>query len=160
MNRFYPMYSGALVSITVALLAFGGTSAYAAKNYYKWVDENGVTHYSERKPHDRDAERISVATGRSAAPEASEASSNANSNAGNAASKASQGETPNTAVAANDAVDTKDPERCAAARQNLKVLQENARVRLKAEDGSFRFLDENEKAEKAREAQDAINEAC
>ena len=31
-----------------------------AARTYKWVDENGVTHYSQTKPHDRKAQELTV----------------------------------------------------------------------------------------------------
>lgn len=134
--------------LSVILLA-GLTSvpATAAKDYYKWTDDEGVTHYSARRPHDKDAEVIRVSTGERVSVPASSSS---------AASGANSGSTQTSSTAEN----MKDPERCEAARENLDVLRNNAKVRMRDENGDIHYLSEDEKAEKSREFQQAIDEAC
>lgn len=47
-----------------------------AARTFKWVDENGITHYSETRPSDRKAEELSLRSrSRSAAPEGEDCSS-------------------------------------------------------------------------------------
>ena len=53
----------------------------------------------------------------------------------------------------------KSPERCAIARQNLKSISENARVRIK-ENGEFRYLNEKEVNAKRQEARQTVKEDC
>lgn len=48
--------------LAFAVLAIAVDEVQAAR-YYKWVDENGVTHYGNRAPDDREAETINVRTG-------------------------------------------------------------------------------------------------
>ncbi|MGQ9425497.1 DUF4124 domain-containing protein [Gilvimarinus sp. F26214L] len=123
----------------------------AAKNYYKWTDEDGVTHYSARKPHDQSADVVSVATGRPAPASDSQAPS---------PDKARNDEPAGNNRAQSESGNLKDPERCEAARNNLEVLRNNAKVRMKDENGEIHYLSEEEKAEKSREFQQAVDESC
>ena len=130
-------------------LGFVTSPVMAAKSYYKWVDENGVTHYTARKPYDKDAEAISVSTGqpRDADGQPIRLEDEATGPGGQQS-------------AASDPDANKDPERCKIAQSNLKVINENARIREKTDDGSFRFLSEEEKATRKKAAEQAISESC
>lgn len=132
--------------------------AQAAKDYYKWTDENGVTHYSARKPYNRDAEVVSVATGQStpvqAAPSEGEDSTAGTGNAGTDGSSGS----PSPGQSQEQTL--KDPERCKAARSNLEVLRTNAKVRMQSENGEIHHLSEEEKEKKVQEFQQAVEESC
>lgn len=135
-----------------AILAAGliSVAAVAAEDYYKWTDDEGVTHYSARKPHNREAEAISIRTGeRSTVPTGSSSGEKQPSQRPAATENT---ETDNTKLV--------DPERCKVARSNLDVLRNNAKVRMKDENGEIHYLNEEEKAEKAREFQQAIDESC
>lgn len=53
-----------ILHLCVAILAtlFISSNIATASEFYKWTDEKGVTHYSERKPVDQQAETISTKT--------------------------------------------------------------------------------------------------
>ena len=51
--------------MTFVLLALGATQAQPS-DIYKWVDENGVTHYGQRPPQAQDAEKVGVTTSKRA----------------------------------------------------------------------------------------------
>ncbi|MCW8196114.1 DUF4124 domain-containing protein [Proteobacteria bacterium 005FR1] len=138
-----------MVLILSAILAAGMPLANAATNYYKWTDEKGVTHYSARKPHDREAEVIRVSSGQTV-PAAAESKSQSAAKTVQAPRGGSTGPADNL----------KDPERCETARNNLETLRANARVRMKGEDGEIRYLSEEEKAEKTQEFEQAVAESC
>jgi hypothetical protein len=125
------------------------SSAFAAKNYYRWVDENGVTHYTARKPYNVDSEAISVTSGlpRDESGQQIQLEDEEPS---------AENESQATAASA----DNKDPERCEVAKSNLKILNESARVREKDPDGNFRYLSEEEKNERKKIAEQAIAESC
>jgi len=141
------------VIILTALASVVSVSAYAAKNYYKWVDENGVTHYTARKPHDVNAEVISVTTGLPRDDSGQPVQIEDEPAAG-----AAGGEQTETAASAP--ADNKDPERCAAAQNNLQIISENNRIRERQEDGSTRFLTPEEIQQRKDLAQRAIDESC
>lgn len=138
-------------TLLVATITAGIMSlpAFAAKNYYKWTDKEGVTHYTARKPHNTEVEAISVSTGlpRDSSGQPIQVEDEA---------PASAAETQ----AAADPEANKDPERCEAATKNLKIINENARIRERTEDGSTRFLTQEEIKQRKEQAQQAIDESC
>ncbi len=140
--------------LTVALLAgLISSSVWAAKNYYKWVDEDGVTHYTTRKPLNVEAEVISVSTGLPRDDSGQEVKVD-----DEPASTGTSSTQTKTAAAAP--VDDKDPERCEAAQKNLKIINENARIRERQEDGTTRFLTPEEIDQRKKQAEKAIEESC
>ncbi len=135
--------------ILICLLAGITSYGFAGKSsFYKWTDENGVTHYSEYKPRDQVTEKVDIRTGQSSpADEPNEPSSAQDSDN----------------LAQNDEVDgdLKDPERCEAARKNLETLNGFTRVRTKDPDtGEIRYLTEEEKNQRRQQSQKAIDESC
>ena len=69
-----------------ALVALAGASAFAA-TVYKWVDENGVTHYSDQ-PH-QDAKKVEVSSAQTYESKGVARASSAGSSPSNAANAAS-----------------------------------------------------------------------
>ncbi len=148
MTKIRPVLLATLmVGLSLSLLSI---SASAAKSYYKWVDENGVTHYSARKPHDKESEVISVSTGLPRDSSGQPIQIDGGPENGNQQA-AAEDEDPEA---------NKDPERCEAAKKNLEIINQNARIREKTEDGSFRILTPDEKNERKATAQQIIDEAC
>lgn len=151
-RKVKPMRPALLISLMVAASCAASWAA-AATNYYKWTDEQGVTHYTARKPHNRDAEIISISTGVSTPVPAGSST----------ASEAATAGTQRPAAPAKStqvSTDLKDPERCEAARKGVDVLRNNAKVRTRGDDGEVHYLTEEEKAEKMGEFEQAIREAC
>jgi len=140
-------------TLAIALISIVGVpSSMAAKNYYKWTDDDGVTHYSAQKPHNKESEKISVSTGLPTAT----------STDGNKIEAKTTASKPAPAIPEKkrEYVQTKDPERCTAATERLKTLTDYARVRVIDENGEARILSKEEKAEKTAEAEKAIEEDC
>lgn len=125
----------------------------AAEEVFKWVDENGLTHYSALPPKNKKARIVKTQTGHS------EPVSYKNSKPADESSSPAQ-ESPVTTPAAPSNIPQKDPERCTAARKNLETLQNHARVRIKGDDGQLRYLTPNEHGQKMANAQKAIDESC
>jgi len=137
--------------IVTTLLAAGVfSSAAQAKTFYKWVDETGATHYSERKPNDQEAEAVSIRGGRTTSAEEPAATPTTSQAEPEAPAQTAAAEPPNL----------KDPERCAAAQENMKTLTTYARIRVQGDDGEMRYLSDEEKQAKMTESQQAVNEAC
>ena len=138
--------------LTMAIIAsLICSTAMAAKDYYKWVDENGVTHYSARKPVNVETETISVSTGLPRDENGNPVQVEDNATANNAGASQTAAATPE---------DNKDPERCEAAQRNLRIISENARIRERQEDGTTRFLTQEEIEQRKNLAERAINESC
>ena len=118
-----------------------------ADTYYKWVDDENVTHYSKHPPADRESTKIQTSGSRSAHPPTA---------VSRPATQDSQSSTQQ--VAAGTPI--KNPEICKRARANLKTMQESARIRQKDEYGEVRLLSEEEKASEVNRAKVAIKENC
>lgn len=118
---------------------------------YKWTDEQGNVHYSQRPPQGQQYEKMKVQKApppgdQTTAPSYSSPSSS-NDDPG---SKAVADE-----VSKNEALRKKN---CAAAKKNLQVYQVYSRV--KGPDGKIRVVSKQEKEEKIKAAKDAIREFC
>jgi hypothetical protein len=127
-------------------------SALAAASYYRWVDDTGNTIMSDRPPPPGiEYKTISATMGTThSAPAQSKDSEKS--------PDATRGE-EFEAVPQVDVPIPKNPELCEQAKGNLDALQ-SARVRVKGENGEYRYIDEKEKAEQRKFAQDAIDAYC
>ncbi len=132
------------LSLTYFLTASSQTLAVPEK-VYKWTDEKGLIHYSERPPLGKQTEVVKPEIGFSEPV-----------NYGTATSEKPKEE----AKATNTKSSLKDPERCDAARQNLDTLKTFARIKVKGEDGEYRFLTPDEQQQRTQESQKAIEESC
>lgn len=119
------------------------TLTVSAEEYYKWVDDQGVTHYGERPPKNTAASKGKTQTGHST----------------HTPYTATQDATDNAANTSNTE-DQKDPERCKAARKNLEIINTSARIKVKGDDGEFSYLSPEEIAKRKQDAQQAVKESC
>lgn len=128
----------------VCILAANQTFAAAAK-VYKWTDAKGQTHYSQHPPLNTETEVIKTQTGHSDPVNYETVSAPKN----NAEKKAESKNAP-----------PKDKERCDAARKNADTLNTYVHIRIKGDDGEYRFLTPDEQKQKLDEANKAIEESC
>ena len=124
-----------------------------AATVYKWVDESGVTHFSEHPPKNTETTLIKPKTGHSEPVNYDDKGKALSEEASKAAAESKE-------AAEKLAEAMKDPERCASARKNLETLQNNARVKVKGEDGEYRFLTQDEMQDRLKTTQDAVRESC
>ena len=151
-------------------LALGVPAAEAAK-FYKWTDDNGVTHYTIKPPPagakssqvriktqsftdaEEPSEASSPGTGKKAAPKKGK-----EGKAGDAASdKAGK-----TDKEAKDGADKtgKYAEKCIKLRADLKTIQEYVRIRTTDEKGEQRTLTEEEKSDRKDDIERQIKAYC
>ncbi|MEZ5524875.1 MAG: DUF4124 domain-containing protein [Pseudomonadales bacterium] len=145
--------------LSIPLFALLLSPHLSAGQVYKWVDEEGVTHYGERAPADKDYSLVKT-YGEVPAAEAKKAQQRLEQ----------QREAEKTSVQQKASYEEQQKiaeeqakiraENCRGAQSNLKAIQENARVRILGEDGEFRFLTEQEIQEKKQEAEKMIEENC
>jgi ABC-type uncharacterized transport system involved in gliding motility auxiliary subunit len=150
-----------LTAILTAWLT--STAVMAAKDYYKWTDDAGVTHYSARKPHGREAAVIKVTTGKRMAESTESANSKATPNSKEQSNPAKTNTAPPTPAATQTETTTeslKDPERCEVAQKNLQILLNNSKVRMRDENGEIHYISEEEKVQRIQEFQRAADESC
>lgn len=142
--NFVQLYRAIQIGLLcVPVLLISGNAS--SKDFYKWQDDDGITHYSAHPPrNDRAAEKVRATniTG-SAAP------TNPNNSKKDAETAATEEAEPSK----------KNSERCAIAQKNLKTLEERSRVRVKDGD-STRFLTPDEKQEMTESTRAQIKESC
>lgn len=150
----------------LAMMIFS-TFASAAE-YYTWVDENGVTNYSERKPQGYEASFVTPGhrfgtVRRQAESDPVEETP---------PDETTPVTTETGAEVDPDALVAEEREKyeaelaeerkhnCALGKQNLARLQTYARIRVKGEDGKMRFLTDAEMEQKKQESREAIKFHC
>lgn len=140
------MKVSATLTISLACYLLIASQAHsAAGKVYKWTDEKGLVHYSERPPFGTQTEVVRPDIGHSEPV-----------NYETAITEKAKEE--KKAVTDKNAL--KDPERCDAARKNLDMLKTYTRIKVKGDDGEYRFLTPDEKQQKTDEASKAIEESC
>jgi hypothetical protein len=135
-----------ITSITLPLLGLITvltTFTVSAEDYYKWVDDQGVTHYGERPPKNTTASKGKTQTGHST----------------HTPYVVTQ-DTEASATTATNTENQKDPERCKAAKSNLDIINTSARIKVKGDDGEFSYLSPDEIAKRKKDAQQAVKESC
>jgi len=139
-----------MIRITQGLLLAGTLIAVSAGAdlYYKW-DKDGITQYTKEKPRDVPSEEVRISGGKT--PGASSSTATA-STAAPAASR------PDTAEPA--AATKKDAETCKHAKTNLETLQSTAIIRMKDEYGNEAVVDDKQRDEQIKRAQEAIKINC
>ncbi len=123
---------------------------------YKWVDVEGVIHYTARPPDDAEYEEVDI---NNREPLDSAADDGTMAEAGQPAEPASSPpEQPQ--------METTEPdpemvaERCAQARDNLEKLNRHANLVISGEDGQRRAVTNEERQRMLEEAQQFIDEWC
>jgi hypothetical protein len=146
------------IPVLCGLIAlFSCTGALAAK-IYKWTDEKGITHFSEHPPLNTKTTRVKpqIALGEENAESSVEASAPAG---GKASSASSSRQSTAEERAAARAAAKRDPERCAAAKDNVNTLKTYAHIKVK-EGEEYRYLTPEEQQQKLAESTKAMNESC
>lgn len=136
-----------VISISLGvLISLFSSHALAQSAVYKWVDERGVSQYTQTPPVGRNYETVRMGSGgqRTAEPEP-------------AAAPARQA----AASTVSSAADQERQEYCDAARRNLETLQSDQAVMMAAEEGGERAeLNEAQRAEQMQVAQRQVTLFC
>lgn len=138
--------------LTGSLLLALSTSAMASQ-IYKWVDDNGVTHFGAQPPQGQQSTTINT----SAPPPTSTPSMPAPT-----ADEQPDPEQEAIDKKVKDQVAQQEAERkqyCESARTNLAQLENNPRVRVESE-GEMRRIGEDERQERITELKKSISENC
>jgi hypothetical protein len=134
----------AFVSALAGALALVAGMCQAGQ-YYKWVDDKGVTHFSEKPVTGMDAKKMGTSSKTADAASEPEAP---------APSEAPATEAGATAAQANN------DENCRIAQDRLKALQSGQRIRLVGPDGKFSYLDQNQIKDEIQKTQDVLKASC
>jgi hypothetical protein len=133
----------ALVLGTVSVSSYGAT-------YYRWVDKEGITHYTSAPPQGIPSEKVSMGAGSSPYP-------------ATAPETAPARETTNPSsppTVSQQEAQLKDEQLCQAAQDRMKTLDSGRRLRVPTDDGGFRYLSEEDLAEERAVTQRAIDQSC
>lgn len=125
------------------------TAAEAARTY-KWVDEDGVTHYTQYPPPDKEAQIIEPDIGVPSGADGNEAGDGGDG--GQQSADASGGE--------GDGGPKTMDEFCAQLRDQLKLLNSGKAVRVKNEDGTLTPLEGDARAARRADIAAQINQNC
>ena len=146
-----------LTCITTAaavLLTVVSLSATAGRDYYRWIDERGNPVHSDRPPPmGVDYEVVSTGSSliRQVNAEEGVVPANTDPSVGNEFERVDTEETQ---------VVKKNPEYCKRAQDNLATLSGSVRIRVRNDQGEFRYLDEEQKEIQRQRARDNIATHC
>jgi len=171
------MNSSALFRPVVRALATGAITLVAlsasAQQIWKWKDANGQVHISDQPPP-AGASILQKPTGTpmpaaapapAPTPAAAPAASGAGPKAGvdaelakrKAAADKKRAEEDKAAV---DAQKAQDAQNCASAREQLRTLNSGIRITRLNAAGEREVMDDNAKAEQAKQAQQVVDKTC
>lgn len=149
------LFATATVAIFGALLCL--TSPVMAK-LYKWVDENGVTQYTQTPPPKGDFSHVKPPPKPAVDPQKAHSEMEERLKAfKDRRDEVAKGKAESDKKAAEKA---EKSAKCEKARKNLTFLQTHARVRETAKDGSATLLGEEKRQERIKQANEAIKEYC
>lgn len=141
-----------LIALTLTALSLPGLNAQA-EDVYRWVDENGVTHFGSSPPKGQQSERVDAKSGHSEPVDYSE-------QFGSAEDETSEQDAEAESEPANKTSEEDVREACRQARENLETIQNGGRIAETAEDGSRRYLSSEELAQREERARRFVEEAC
>jgi hypothetical protein len=145
-----------LAILAVLLIGMGGLAVPAfAAEVYKWTDENGVIHFSDKKPVDRTAEVQSV-------PEDAPATEAAPSDASEAGPSAAQQRREDIERKARESQEQEErtQQQCQAWQAEVNRLEPNRRVFYTNEEGETERMDDVERTDRVAELKTLIAENC
>ncbi|MGD8177240.1 DUF4124 domain-containing protein [Marinimicrobium sp. ARAG 43.8] len=139
-----------LASALVMVSALGHSAQ--AEQVYRWVDDEGVTHFTAHPPQNRPAEALRPKTGHSEPVDYSQ-----------------RFPTPDDHPLSSDRDsqpegEPSQPENqqqaCSQARENLTILERGGRIAVQDDNGEPRFLNQEEVSERTATARQLIAENC
>jgi len=148
------------VGRALAALAAAAALAAGAQTMYKWVDEKGVTHFSESPPpDDRKAARIEVKVTPPSTPQAPSGGEAADWKAKDADFRRRQIDRRNQEKAEGKER-AKRERTCERARSRVAFLQNSNRIFRDNPDGSRTWMDEAQRAAETARAKEVADAAC
>ena len=154
--RFSPIITAVFIAITVAWAPL----PTAAKEVYRWVDENGVVHFGDRAPEKGDAEKVSIqpSSGAGSAPASDPASPYTEPTQPSYAQQLRD----ERAALLKEKAETAEitSEICQQARDVITQLEPSPRVNVTHEDGTVTRMDDNDRLERLAEAKAFVSENC
>ena len=137
-------------------------SVQAAEPYYIWVDEDGVTNYSQRIPKGYDSEYVTESSKFGYNRPATQGPDTK----GQDSDDSTEGSTPEATDMSSERESVQHEiarvksSNCQVGKANLARLEAYARIRIRDDDGQEHVMTDDEKQERIRQAQATIRENC
>lgn len=158
MTIFSSLKNKTLLISSISALALILSTTIQAGKYYRWVDESGVTHYTETPPPDTQATTIRTQGKDPKSAEQAKARLSEQRKAfTEAAANKKAADEENKLADENEKIKQGN---CETAKKNLKMLQEHSRIREKGDNGEYTVLAEEERQARIKLAQERIKEFC
>lgn len=138
------------IGSSVLVLACILSTPVNAAEYYKWVGDDGVVHYGASPPKGVEAELVKTFGGVGVTKPSQETS-----DPGTAAGSA----TGSTAQLTPEQIEARN-KRCTEERERLAVLTKPGRIRMSQEDGSVKYLSEEDIAREIEITEKVIADSC
>lgn len=140
------------VSLVFSIIFSALLSTSHAAKIYRWVDENGLPHYSEKPPRETQSETLNVrAAGTGSAPTTTTS----------APSSTKQESVKTETAKKDDSISAEDKAKfCQQSRTLLERMNGNTQRRFEQPDGSFRKLEESEITDYISQAKEGIASYC
>nr|ADI18772.1 hypothetical protein [uncultured gamma proteobacterium HF4000_36I10] len=138
---------------TLCLLLAG--TALAKSGYYRWLDDEGQPHFTQKPPADRPSTFIESNKGYSRSSDAQP-----DSEPSYPPKRADSAPAEQKAPEQYEVLPDKDPKRCMEARQAVDNFARGQRLRVKDENGEYRLLNNEEKAEQKVKAKELVDIYC
>lgn len=140
--------------IILATLLAAAAPATAETRIYKWVDDDGVTHYTQQPPPKGEAVELDPETGvGTGAPEEAQAPADDGEDG-------EEGDEPAVAESGGDGEPDTVEAYCERIRERVQMLAGDEPVRLKRDDGTLETLDDDARRARHTELQAQIAEHC
>ena len=154
-TNIQPIMMTALLFLTLLF-----TSAAQAKNYYKWIDERGVTHYGSQPPtaYIDSAVKINVSSSTPSGKAAAQTKIDARKQ--KLEEKPPVDKSNSVEQQALKEQEETNKKNCEIYRKNITLIGKNHRIREKNADGVVVMLSEEEKQTRLKAANDFITEFC
>jgi len=147
-----------MIYLAVALSALFILAPVQAETIYKWVDQDGITHYDEQPPVNREYTTVKTYGNTPGSAKVANAPSEVQPEKQSGADQKGLNIERNKKISEENA--RVAAENCKNAQGNLKTMEENPRVRILDENGEYRYLTEEEKQSQMKQAKDDIQQNC
>jgi len=139
------------LALGIAAVLLAGNAV--AKEYFKWTDDKGVTHFTKTPPKDRPSESVNTYAGSSTVYDPTAAT------ATTAEGKTEKDQLEKTKEEEQKTRAQKE-EKCKRVAEQQKTLGERSRVRMVDKEGNERVLSPEEQKQKLDEMKKFIEENC
>ncbi len=136
----------------ICLLCLAFVSTSQAAKIYRWVDENGMAHYSQNPPRELQSETVNIRAASKGTPSSSHVKTEASSQEKTATKE-------KESLTAEHSPEDK-AKYCQQSKNLLQQMNGNTNRRFAQDDGSFRKLSQEEIADYRNKAQKGISDYC